>query len=242
MSPVFAHSGALGDIAWALPVIQHYGPGELHLKLGNIPHVLQKYGNGPVDASYAGRMSQKDYDLVVPLLAAQPYITKVQVYDGANVDYDLDEFRRTVGPAFKTNFIETYAETFGNPVSYEPWLFVEPKKVAEFAVVRTSRYQSGKTTTIPTWMRFIKEYDLDKEGVFIGLPDEHQQFQELFNVEIPYYKCKDFLDMAQVIAGADAFISNQTFAYGVALGLGKTTVLELRSIDCHIQREGCFYF
>ncbi len=245
---IFAHSGALGDIVWALPVIKHYGPGELHIQLGNIPATLRKYGNGPVDAAYAGRLSQADYNLIAPLLEAQPYITKVQVYDGAKIDYDLDQFRATVGTEFKTNFLETFAQTFDYPVSYDPWLHVTPHPVAKFVVTRTMRYRSNKTSTIPTWMQYIKSLGIAENGVFLGLPDEHKDFQELFNVTIPYYKCRDFLDMAEVIAGSEVFFSNQTFAYGVARGLGKTTVLEalswrpLETNECYFPLDNCFYF
>jgi len=239
---IFKHSGNLGDIIWSLPTIAHYGPGELHIVLGGVPAAIRKYNNGPVFPEYEGRLSQKDYDLIAPLLEAQPYITKVQPYTDAQVDYDLDEFRGTVGQAFTKNFIETFAQTFNYVPTYNPWLFVDTKQVAEFVITRTTRYHSPKTSTIPRWMTYIKELNFADRGVFIGLPDEHQQFQDLFNVEIPYYKCNDFLDMAQVIAGCEVFFSNQTFAYGVAQGLGKNTVLELRSIDCHIQRDGCFYF
>jgi len=85
-------------------------------------------------------------------------------------------------------------------------------------------------------------------GIFIGMPDEHAAFQELFNVQIPYYKCRDFLDMAEVIAGADTFISNQTFAYSIAKGVGQTTILEtlsfrpLQTNECFLPVENCFYF
>ena len=182
---IFSHSGNLGDIIWALPTLHYYGPGELNVVLDGVPAAIRKYNNGPVFPEYEGRLSQKDFDMIAPLLASQPYITKVQPYDGtSHIDYDLDEFRGTVGQAFKTNFIETFAQTFHHPASYEPWLFVEPKKVANFVVTRTTRYHSNRTTTIPTWMRFIQEYNLGKEGVFMGFQNEHKQFKALFNEEI----------------------------------------------------------
>ena len=245
---IFSHSGNLGDIIWSLPTVQHYGPGEMHLILGGVPAAIRKYNNGPVFPEYEGRLSQKDYDLIAPLLEAQPYITKVQPYTDATVDYDLDKFRGTVGSEFKTNFLDTFAQTFNFLPSYEPWLHVTPHPVAKFVVTRTLRYRSNKTSTIPTWIQYIKSLGIAENGVFLGLPDEHKDFQELFNVTIPYYKCRDFLDMAEVIAGSEVFFSNQTFAYGVARGLGKTTVLEalswrpLATNECYFPLDNCFYF
>ena len=50
---------------------------------------------------------------------------------------------------------------------------------------------------------------------------------------IEYYKCKDALDAANVIAGSNLFICNSTFFYWVAVGLGhKNIVHELALGAC----------
>jgi hypothetical protein len=245
----FFHSGNLGDIVWSLPTIKALGGGDLYLAKGGIPAAIRKYNNGPVFPEYEGRLSQKDIDLITPLLESQPYINSVKVSNGDLTDYyDLDKFRGTVGQAFKTNFIETFAQTFNHTADYSPWLTVEPNRVAYYAVTRTQRYHSNKTSTIPNWLKLIRDNNLEKNGMFVGLPDEHKAFCELFDIKIPYYKCNDFLELAQVIAGAAAFFSNQTFAYGLACGLGKETVLEtlsyrpLEQNECYIQRPNSHYF
>jgi len=242
----YSHSGNLGDIIWSLPVIKHLGAGELNLIPGNIPNAIRKYNNGPVFPEYENRLSQKDFSMIAPLLEAQPYITDLTFEKEKAFDYDLDLFRGTVGQAFKTNFLETFAQTFNIPydasVPHEPWLTVTPKQVAKFVVARTPRYHSGNTAAVPTWIKLLRENNVANNGVFIGLPDEHKNFQDLFNIEIPHYKVENFLEMAEVIAGADAFFSNATFSYGLAQGLGKKTVLELRSAESYIIKEGCYYF
>jgi len=238
----FSHSGNLGDIVWSLPTIKHFGGGELNLIPSGIPDAIRKYNNGPVFTEYENRLSPKDFAMIVPLLEAQPYITSLTFEKNKKFDYDLDLFRGTVGQAFTKNFIETFAQTFNTPVDYSPWLTVEPKKVAKFVVTRTLRYHSNKTTTIPTWLNLLRENKVAQEGVFVGLPEEHSAFQQLFNIDIPHYKVNNFLELAEVIAGADTFISNATFAYGVAQGLGKKTILELRSAESYIIKEGCYYF
>lgn len=238
----YSHSGNLGDIIWSLPTIKHFGSGELNLIPGGIPNAIRKYNNGPVFPEYEGRLSQKDFDMVAPLLEAQPYITGLTFEKNKPFDYDLDLFRGTVVQAFTKNFIETFAQTFNTPVDYSPWLTVTPKKIAKFVVTRTLRYHSTKTTTIPTWIKLLRDNNVVNEGVFVGLPDEHKHFQEVFNVEIPYYKVNDFLELAEVIAGADTFISNATFAYGIAKGLGKKSILELRSVESYIINDNSFYF
>jgi hypothetical protein len=247
----FSHSGNLGDIIYSLPVIKHFGGGDLFIKIGNVPNVIRKYNNGPVPAEYEGRLSENDYKWLAPLLESQPYVRPAP-WNGEEIGHDLDEFRGTVGQSFTGNFLETYYKTF--KIDYTPqdiitpWLSVHPKRVAPFTVSRTFRWRSDKTSTIPTWLKLIRQNNLEANGVFIGLPHEHEDFQKLFNVRIPYYKCRDFLDMAEVISGCDVFFGNQTFSYGIAQGLGKSTILEtltwrpLNQNECFFPRNDCFYF
>lgn len=238
----YSHSGNLGDIIWSLPTVKHFGGGEFNLIPAGIPDAIRKYNNGPVFPEYENRLSQRDFAMIAPLLEAQPYITKLTFEKNKKFDYDLDLFRATVGQGFTKNFIETFAQTFNTPVDYNPWLTVTPKKIANFVITRTLRYHSPKTTAIPDWIKILRENNVAVDGIFVGLPEEHDAFQKLFCIQVPYYKVNNFLELAEVIAGADTFISNATFAYGVAQGLGKKTVLELRSAESHIIKEGCHYF
>jgi hypothetical protein len=248
----FSHSGNLGDIVYSLAVVKHFGFGDYFIKLGNVPTVIAKYNSGPVPAEYNGRLSQSDFNWLAPMIEAQPYINSVKPWSNEKIDYDLDTFRATVGTEFKANFIETYFQTFNLPYSKEslnPWLTVSsPRREARFVVTRTPRWRSGKTTTIPTWIRFMRENKVPQNGIFVGLPSEHKEFCELFNVKIPYYPCRDFLDMAEVIAGCEMFIGNQTMAYGIARGLNKQTMLEalswrpLETNECFFPLPNTYYF
>jgi hypothetical protein len=239
----FQHSGNLGDIIWGLPIMEQFGGGDLTLIPDNIPTVIRKYNNGPVFPEYEGRLSQKDYEMIAPLLEAQPYIYKLTFEKDKPCNVDLDKFRGTVGQAFKKNFLETYAETFDLSIHTGAWLTVpNPKRIAPIVVTRTARYHSPNANVISNWEQLIKANNIPNNGVFVGLPDEHKAFEELFDITIQYHPIKNFLDLAEVIAGADAYIGNQTFAYSVARGLDKTTLLELRSVDCYIEKENCHYF
>ena len=249
----FVHSGNLGDIIYSLPAVRALGGGTMYIKLDGVADAIRKYNNGPVPDDYRGRLSAKDFEMLAPLLDAQPYIEATQVFHpNQTVEVDLDQFRAVAGQSFATNFLSTYNKALGLPdgdISGEwPWLFVEPTKIAEFVVCRSARYRSNKSSTIPTWKAIIDGNDFENRAVFVGLPEEAEEFNQLFDVSIPYYKCKDFLDMAQVIAGADTFFGNQTFAYGIAQGLGKDTVLEtltwrpLVNNECFFERDGCVYF
>lgn len=242
---IYSHSGNLGDIIWSLPVIRAMGAGTLHLLPGNIPNVIRKYKNGPVYPEYEDRLTYNDYLMIAPLLDCQEYITDTKFTMAHKFHTDLDEFRGTVGSAFTKNFLETFAETFSLTCDEEfkkPWLKVEPKKIAQFVVTRTPRYQSNNNNPNLNWEKIIEDFKLSENGTFIGLVNEHESFQNQFGIKIPHYKITSFLEMAQVIAGSECFIGNQTLAYSIAQGLGQNTILELRSVDCYIEREGSLYF
>lgn len=250
---VFKHSGCLGDVIYSLPVIQKMGGGELHLVHGGVPAAIKKYNNGPVPDDYKTKLSDNEINLLLPLLMAQPYITGVEIVEvDAPCDVDLDEFRGTVGQSFTGNFLATYFKAFNLPYTdadiITPWLTVELKRVAKNVICRTMRYRSTDVSTIPTWCRLLRHQRYMDDAVFIGLKDEHDDFQTTFNVQIPRYEITDFHDMARVIAGCDTFLGNQTFAYGIAQGLGKSTILEtlkwrtLENNECFFPRPNCYYF
>lgn len=248
----YRHSGCLGDVLYSLPVIQKLGAGELQLIEGGVPAAIRKYNNGPVPAAYEGKLSHKEIEMFLPLLLAQPYILSVSSKFEGEPDIDLDKFRGTVGQSFTGNFLATYFETFGIPYTdtdiNASWLTVEPNPVAQYVICRSMRYRSDKSICIPTWKSVVDDNDFEHTSVFVGLPDEHADFCNLFDVKIPYYKCDDFLQLAQVIAGAEMFFGNQTFAYGIAQGLNVPTMLEtltwrpLVHNECYFPKNHSYYF
>ena len=78
--------------------------------------------------------------------------------------------------------------------------------------------------------------------VFVGSPDEHFAFQQ-YAGPVSYHHTPDYLELAQVIAGADLFIGNQSSPFWVAEGLKAPTVLEvcLYCSNCHFDRDRVIY-
>ena len=77
---------------------------------------------------------------------------------------------------------------------------------------------------------------------------EHQDFEQAVEKTIPYYPVNDFLELANVVAGADFVMANQNFVYSLAMGLGKQTLLETIKIkplqynECYFPRDNTQYF
>lgn len=216
------HSGDLGDVLYALPAIrwlcsQRQDQCELHLE----------------SASYTTqRMTPELIALIAPLLLAQPYVASVRPWTGEPVDFNLNDFRAVLFPALKRNakvavrvrLTDWQAGVVGAPAACadEAWLSVPPRPVAEYVINRTSRYQNPRFP----WKRIIGELE-SKMVVFVGTVEEHRTFKTEVAPWVLRYPTADLLSAAQVIAGADCFIGNQSACYAIAEGLKKPALIEV---------------
>jgi hypothetical protein len=91
----------------------------------------------------------------------------------------------------------------------------------------------------PQWLKWQDEGVAD-EAVFVGLPEEYEAFQKQIGMAIPYHETRTMLELAQVIAGAEAFIGNQSQALAIAIGLGKNYACEARA-DLPLERNECYF-
>jgi hypothetical protein len=211
--------GDLGDLIYALPVVRGLGAGELVLY--------------PSDRCREMFTPDK-VARITSFFLAQPYITGVR-YAETPEGTILDEWRqhwvrgRTIMAMMLT--------TFGLPDNYSPWLTVEPKRVAACVMNRTARYH-GKHFGF-SWKQAVRKHT---DAVFVGAKEEHQAFVKKFG-KVPYHETPTLMDLAQVIAGADLFVGNQSTPLALAHGLGKRVWVEEheRSPDCHINRAGACY-
>lgn len=250
----YKHSGTFGDLIYGLSVVKKMGGGYIDLAMGNIEHCVAQYGYRPdeVDPMHRGRFTDTDYELLVPLLLRQDYIQGITKWRQGDADpeVDLDKFRGVLFRGFEGNYVQAYHMTFELPfapeVLNETWLEADPMPVAPIVINRTFRYRCPNGTA--TWQTMLADADIVKNGVFVGNKDEHEDFVSVTGFQIPYYYTKDFKHLADVIAGADLFMGSQSAAYAIAMGLGKSTVLEtikikpLANNECYFPRENCQYF
>ena len=93
---------------------------------------------------------------------------------------------------------------------------------------------------VPVWKRAWEKYWGDT--VFVGAADEHADFCWYVG-PVAYYPTKDYLELAQVIAGSDFYIDNQSPPFWAAEGLKKRLVLEacMSCQNCRFERRGFTY-
>jgi hypothetical protein len=221
---VYTHGGSAGDVIYHLAPIKDLGGGELYLNL-----------NGPPDF----RMSRERIESLLTLICVQPYITKAGLCEapvGINLDRLHENWRHGL------NMSDLLSDMLGIPRTSrtEPWLSV-PEKVAAAAVImhRSPRYH---VDDFP-WPRIVETYG--KDAVFVGEEAEHREFTARHG-HVPYYKTRNFLELAQVIAGAILFIGNQSSPAAVAEGLKANKILETVPYEhwawnCHWERPGVIH-
>lgn len=207
----FGHSGDLGDIIYALPLIQSQGGGYLWL----------------FDRPFTKKISTR-FDLIAPLLMEQPYIKATALSNGKDVQYDLSPFRSHYRPdnTLLSAHCAYARQKWGmTPVRGEKaWLTAKPDSRSKGRVViaRSPRYNTGYFP----WKRIVEHYG--DACLFIGLKEEHATFTSKFGA-VECLPTKDLLEVSQVIAGSDLFVGNQSSPYALAEGLKHPRILE--SVD-----------
>lgn len=244
----FKHSGTLGDIIYALPIMKHFGGGEFYLHLNQIDYLTNLYYGSPPNSFHQGRMTQADMESMRLLFEAQTYITKFAALDpvATEITHNLDKFR-TALVGHPGNYIDMYSDTFRitdpdikTNLRNNAWLTVpETLSVPNRTLVinRTARWLPRQLS--PMWNQW-REQGLEAEAIFLGLPEEYLAFKQATGWDIPYQPTKDLLEMAQYIAACEQFIGNQSVALSLAVGLGVDFACECRD-DLPLERNECFF-
>jgi hypothetical protein len=248
---IYKHSGTFGDLIYSLSVVKKLGAGAFAVALNNIETCVAQYGYRPdeVDVMHKGRFTVTDFNLIEPLLRRQSYITEVMPWKGIH-DIDLDQFRGVLFRGFEGNYVEAFYKTFNLPftadVYNETWLEADPLQMASVVINRTFRYRCPNGTA--SWQNLLEQANITQNGIFVGSDEEHEDFEKSTGFRVQYYPVNDFKKLADIIAGADLFMGNQSAAYSIAMALGKSSVLEtikikpLANNECYFPRDNCQYF
>ena len=251
---IFRHSGTLGDLIYSLYIVRKMGGGYFDVAIENLERCVEKYGYQPehIDPQHRGRFTRQDFEMLLPLLRRQDYIETVRPWHvgDAEPDVDLDQYRSVLYRTFEGNILEAYHRTFGLEFTAEdlntPWLEADTIEEAPIVISRSFRYRPPNGEAV--WRDMIAEGTFEGNSIFVGTPAEHEDFERTFGIQVPYRPVQDFLELASIINGSSLYVGNQGFAYSLATGLGKDTVLELNKLvpqqynECYFPRAGAQYF
>ena len=248
-SKSFTHSGTLGDVLTSLCIVKLLGGGDFYLRLNNMDKMIQEKLGWPNAGIHSGRMTQKDFDMLEPLMNSQSYINSFQVWNGEQVTNEFEEqcrFHQANG-VWPRNFSNQYAASQGidpeinfEALQQQPWLECsDPICIPGRPIIisRNEKYLDNAPVYNPVWKEWI-DMGLGDRCVFVGHPSEHAWFEDLYKCEVDYYATEDLLHLSRVLAGCELFIGNQSMPGTMAsICLGKTSRIELRKNETQHNNE-----
>lgn len=229
----YYHSGNLGDVIYALYAIAKAGGGDLVIG----PHQM---GTSPC----ANPISMEQFNLLHPLLKAQPYLRTVSWTPRHPVNVkDMNKFRDkwfSFDERLRHNvhtLCGMHCHILGVPFNpAERWLHVPNPVVSENIVL--SRTHRHRNWDMP-YGEMLKRWR--ERMLFVGHQSELGTFEMCWG-KVKHQPVTDFLHMARVIAGAKGFVGNQSFPLAIAMGVGVPIMLEVHapSADCTFKRPNVF--
>lgn len=214
MSQVVAYaSGDLGDVIALLPIIRHLGGG--HLIIG--PHIGLGEPREP--------MTEQRANLIIPLIAAQPYIESVKFgqKNMSVITHDFSLFRAHAQAKKGESLTAWQARAMGikGEIDMAPWLTVDQPASASqgrAVVSRSERYHNPCFD----WSAIRQCFP---NPMFVGTAREHRKLIEIVG-QIDHAPTDNLMDVARLIAGSELFIGNQSSPCWIAMGLGHRMIQE----------------
>lgn len=223
---IVSSAGDVGDCIYLLCILKNLPDGPHTLLLEPSPQTKAKGQEG------VNRL----YDLIGPLVSIQPYIKKCRIIkDKDRVDWQSAKFRiqhyqrgQTLMQAHLNNLIETHG--IGHDINGdEAWLECEPSKESAGRIIinRTGRYRNP----FFQWAQIVRHYR--HRLLFVGLHHEWREFCGHFGY-VEFRPTANMLEVAQLIAGCELFIGNQSCPNAIAEGLKRPLIQEtdLTFPDC----------
>lgn len=180
--------------------------------------------------------------LMKPLAESQDYIQECRARTPQDhVDWDSGGFRGTGLHSRSASLFEAqlshlvHVLGFGRTMTpLLKWIHVDPAPDSRGRIIcaRSGRYRNG---SFP-WKQIVSHYG--DRLLFIGLKHEHAEFCSHWGM-VEHRPVSDLLEMAQVIAGSELFIGNQSSPMAIAEGLKHRTIQETSTdpADCIYFRE-----
>ena len=243
----YKHSGDLGDLIFALPLLRWKGCKCLHIdSTGGFNDPLVSWGKGRFTNTKLLTMKPEHLEAVAEFLKSQDYIDMAKVTNfstnNIKVDINLNEFRHHIkfnNLSFSHLAIVDKDESKYVNIVKEPWITCEPKKIAKVVLARNLRYQGNHA-----FWEHIEEKDL-LDAVFVGSLMEFNIFKTIFphHKHVKFFPTPTIDDLAGVLQGAEQVICNQGLPHALAEAMKKPLICEVDKTypAAVFKREGASY-
>jgi len=203
-------------------------------------------------------MNQKMFDMVLPLVKSQEYVHDMEVYDGQQINIDLNVIRGKTFVNMPHGPIQGWVPLAHPDISFDlskPWIMLDgncPLKIKEQVKGKiilnfTERYRAPLIDYF-----FLKNYAPDL--IFAGTEKEHWLFCNQWQLNIPRLEIDDFLELAYALKESRFSLSNQSQLWNLAQAMGTPRILEMCSYadNCfpnigensegYLYQAGCEYY
>lgn len=229
---IFKHSGTSGDIIYWLSCVKRAC--ERYDKKAVIYQHLDQPGffyDGAKHPYNGVMMNQYAFDMLKPLLLAQPYIKNFLPWSGELWMIDMDKVRVMKPLMPYGNIIKWLGYCYGDIMPDVSKQWIKPdfnfmpatNKInmqRKIVINRTSRYQNQ-------WINyfFLKKYK--DHLVFAGLESEWIDFNKKWELEIPHLEVNDFHQLSMALATCKFFIGNQSMCFALAEAMKIPRIMEV---------------
>lgn len=230
----FKHSFNSGDLITVLPGIKH-----MYEQTGFKAIVYQRIGlpadyghNDPHPVkSEDGRhvcMNMEMFKMMKPLIEAQEYIERFEIWEGQEVQFDYDKTRQSSQMPLPGGDIHKWPSLIYPQLECQlddRWIKI-PKRLIEFKyhdmiyINLTERYRNP----------YINYYFLrTHENIcrFLGTEKEHEIFCNQWGLNIRHLESDNFLFLAKMMTGCRFFIGNQSLCWHIADAMKVPRILEV---------------
>jgi len=216
----FYHSGEIGDILYSLKAIQRVG-GHLYVNrdlLVNVDLKRQKlvWPNKPFDVNH--------FNFLSPLINKQSYIKSFQMQTPESIDYNLNDFRKTIFEYEDINFADLFVKSCNFNVDkndgHKPWIYCDSNYKKRISVIRVKRRNNPNFP----WKTIARTYH--SEMLFLGTKQEHEDFTNFVKYDVEHFDNSNLLEISEVINGSSVFIGNCTSLTVCAEALKKNMIYE----------------
>lgn len=184
-------------------------------------------------------VNEKMFQMIKPLVEAQPYIHRFEKYTGQAIEVNFDVIRGKTNVNMPHGMLAAWPMYAFPDLAYDlstPWVHIPEEKIAledklkgKILLNFTERYRNQVIDYF-----FLRRFATDL--VFAGTEREHQLFcskWQLYNV--PRLEVNNFLELAHAIRACRFVLANQSFCWNLANAMGTPRILEacMYADNCH---------
>ena len=192
-------------------------------------------------------MNQKQFDLMRPLIMAQPWVEDFLVFEGQEVDVDLGKMRGEMFLNIPYMSIQLWPSLVWPdmcPDLTQSWIEV-PDTYSIAKEIQINAYMSAGDSVFEQHqsmhgkviINFTDRYrnsnihyfwlkDYQEHLVFAGTAEENQRFCDRWKINMPYLHVDNFLELAQALKVCKFFMGNQSMCWGIADAIKIPRILE----------------